>query len=585
MDWSNLLKETTGDAYEFEMGFERRHTEMLVENQSITNFLKAFQLLSIRKVTSSNTVVVLPRGVEGEHEGYWTLLEIANLPVMDVWRMDLSSADVVKFEWIGPIGRERDLVGLIQPPSKITINPRRLMMECWTAREGFLQSTVKKAATNAKAFGIGSSTERVRGTDEAPARGAIGESGERSDIPAALLEHMGTDQGKWMSLYNDTMQAQLAKITAYQTVERSPRGEVSVVDRKVEEVTQEYRIRTLDGTTVVMNTKNDSQKRVEALQGYIRCVSLERFQHFVRDGAFRTHTHHRVIRTSMMDSANMESAPGFDELERLPTVCDLPLFEDAGTIEKFVKLSFWFLTDYSGFHLRWFLLKTDGRPSWDETVSRQGKAALATAMARLETCLVVLLSKEFAGCLSSIQKIVSTDYAHFSDGYLRHYLEAMIARWSSDVHSSIRPSVEAYKDWSMKDPEACATLLKKYAEDFIQRAEQGWRSTERHLAPFTAHPHSLFFNSQGPFYNMKNQEGPVWVSPEPQVHMTGGSGSLCGGGAFGTSSTTVPGTATTTGGSPTGRSNGRGRQERGNSHTSLHVGNGGDHGGMHEGWR
>ena len=85
----------------------------------------------------------------------------------------------------------------------------------------------------------------------------------------------------------------------------------------------------------------------------------------------------------------------------------------------------------------------------------------------------------------------------------------------------------------MKYPEACATLLKRYAEDFMQRAEQGWRSTERHLAPFTAHPHSLFFNNQGPFYNMKNQEGQVWVSPEPQVHMMGGCGPLGGGGPSG----------------------------------------------------
>jgi hypothetical protein len=221
---------------------------------------------------------------------------------------------------------------------------------------------------------------------------------------------------------------------------------------------------------------------------------------------------------SMVDSANLESAPGFDNLEQLPTVCDLPIFDDAGTIEKFVKLSFWFLMDYSGFHLRWFLLPSDGRPRWDDIVSRQGKAALALAVGRLETCLVVLLSVAFVGCLTSIQKIVSTEYSHFSDGYLRHYLEAMIARWSSDVHASTRPSVEAYKDWSMKDAGACAALLKRYAEDFMLRAEQGWRSNERHLAPFTAHPHSLFFNNQGPFYNMKNQEGQVWESPEPQVH-------------------------------------------------------------------
>jgi hypothetical protein len=57
---------------------------------------------------------------------------------------------------------------------------------------------------------------------------------------------MGTDQGKWMSWYNDIMQVELAKIATHQTGERPPRGEVSVVDRKVEEVTQEFRIETLD---------------------------------------------------------------------------------------------------------------------------------------------------------------------------------------------------------------------------------------------------------------------------------------------------------------------------------------------------
>jgi hypothetical protein len=116
----------------------------------------------------------------------------------------------------------------------------------------------------------------------------------------------------------------------------------------------------VDGRTVIVNTKVDSQKRMEAIQGYIRCVSKTRFDHFVRDGVFRAHEHHMVIRMSMVDSANQGSAPGFDQLERLPSVCDLPLFHDPRTVEKFVKLSFWFLLDYSGFHLRWFLLPTEG---------------------------------------------------------------------------------------------------------------------------------------------------------------------------------------------------------------------------------
>jgi hypothetical protein len=90
---------------------------------------------------------------------------------------------------------------------------------------------------------------------------------------------MGTDQGKWMSWYNDIMQVELAKIATHQTGERPPRGEVSVVDRKVEEVTQEFRIETLDGTMVILNTENDSRKRVGALRGYIRRVSVERSQH------------------------------------------------------------------------------------------------------------------------------------------------------------------------------------------------------------------------------------------------------------------------------------------------------------------
>jgi hypothetical protein len=54
---------------------------------------------------------------------------------------------------------------------------------------------------------------------------------------------------------------------------------------------------------------------------------------------------------------------------------------------------------------------------------------------------------------------------------------------------------------------------------------------EKHLVPFTAHPHSLYFNDQGPFHNMKNQEGSVSMSPQPQVHPTlGGIGPPGGGG-------------------------------------------------------
>jgi hypothetical protein len=118
MDWSNLSEKTMGeDAIEFQLGFERQHTEMLVVTQNVTNFLKAFRLDTIRKSTSRDNIVVLPRGIEGDHGGFWTLVEVANLPAMDVWRMDLSFMDVVQFEWLGPIGLERDMVGITRPPS------------------------------------------------------------------------------------------------------------------------------------------------------------------------------------------------------------------------------------------------------------------------------------------------------------------------------------------------------------------------------------------------------------------------------------------------------------------------------------
>jgi hypothetical protein len=262
MNWSDFIQGETEVGCEFARGFERRHTEMFAQDPSVLSFLKAFQLINIKKLTSEEILVVLPRGIEGNHDGEWTMLEISNLPVIDVWRMDLRSTNVVKFEWVGPIGRERDLAEIVKPPLNITINPRRLMTECWMAREACAQGMLTKARTNARAFGIGVSTEQERVIDEAPARGAGGGGGGGGlAMPAALREHMGTDQGKWMSWYNDIMQVELAKIVTHQTGERPPRGEVSGVDRKVEEVTQEFRIKTLDGTMVILNTKNDSQKR------------------------------------------------------------------------------------------------------------------------------------------------------------------------------------------------------------------------------------------------------------------------------------------------------------------------------------
>jgi hypothetical protein len=165
---------------------------------------------------------------------------------------------------------------------------------------------------------------------------------------------------------------------------------------------------------------------------------------------------------------------------------------------------------------------------------------------------VLLLSVEFVGCLEAIQGIVLAENAHFSDGYFRHYLEVMIARWSTDVHASAQPSVPAYRTWSMQDASSCAALLKRYAEDFMLRAQQGWTSGEKHLIPFTAHPHSLFFNDQGPYRNMKNQEGVVSLSPQPQAHLTlGGIGPPGGGGVPGTGYM-APGAHTLPSGTPTG---------------------------------
>jgi hypothetical protein len=95
------------------------------------------------------------------------MVEVASLPVLDIWRVKETKTNVITMEWLGPIGLSGAIRNIVRAPEVVKINPPRLMREFWTPKgSDIVKGVVAQAKTARDAMPVTASSATVRRSRE-----------------------------------------------------------------------------------------------------------------------------------------------------------------------------------------------------------------------------------------------------------------------------------------------------------------------------------------------------------------------------------------------------------------------------------
>jgi hypothetical protein len=237
---------------------------------------------------------------------------------------------------------------------------------------------------------------------------------------------------------------------------------------------------------------------------------------------------HNIVETARRDPTQTTSHPGFDQMEYISKVCDLPIFRDAATLAAFMLGKHWYARDYGGFNLRWMEGDNDVRFEWAAEATRDGKASLTAAIRRPEFVLRILFHDCFLGVFTEVDELTQQQYASVADGLIRHYFETVLQIFFSDTAGKKRPTSIGYETWQMKTPQQCARLLKAMVGDFMRRFRPvalGEAPRPTHLRPHADPPHTLFFATGGLFHGTSTRDAYEKFGTTPAQSGCGGRSS------------------------------------------------------------
>jgi hypothetical protein len=281
---------------------------------------------------------------------------------------------------------------------------------------------------------------------------------------------------------------------------------------------QAFTMFTLDGNPVIGQTQADLASRVWYLQGFFRVADEAKVRKLVKNVEIDFTEVAQIVRRALADPDGYGNTVAFDSVDLLCEVADTACFTDISALEEFMVLKGFKVNNYGGINLRWFETKEEFKHELGEEATRQGKAHIITLTGRMEVAMVILWSRAFIGVMDPVKRIKAIGHSKTYDGVIRHMLEEAVCEWAVDVRSSRVPTKTGYTserpdgtpEYAMDEPEACASLLKKYIEDVVVRLtpmEYGETTRPRRLTPIPPAPHTAFFAKGGPFLSVLNREG------------------------------------------------------------------------------
>ena len=265
----------------------------------------------------------------------------------------------------------------------------------------------------------------------------------------------------------------------------------------------EFIVHTLDGQHMTCRTKNQGLQRVRDIEGMIRAMGLTRVQHILQDLLVMEGEFWRIVTRYKTDHDGQGGMPGMESMERVISICHLPVAQSSERLESFIKMKSWPNWDYGQWSLEDFLPSSWATPEWGKAASPEGKTTLVLAIGNFEKALTVFFNSAFEGCLQALEVFESRICVGHSDGYLRYLVEDLISEWHHDMN--VNRSSWKYPDISMGTPQGCAEILKKGAEEISDRLNPVPKKSK--CGPLEIPPHVRFFQEPGgKWWSIKNKE-------------------------------------------------------------------------------
>jgi hypothetical protein len=190
--------------------------------------------------------------------------------------------------------------------------------------------------------------------------------------------------------------------------------------RNRKDTSQSHPIRTLDDVRVYGKTKEKLYERLVVVQPILRVSSASMHTKTIRDMVFRKSAVYSLLTTKMHNPMGSTKVGGFENLERLPEVWDIPIFETEDSFASFYLMKGWERGNYLLMSLRFFLKKGEKGTAWGEDHSREGRAALLKAIERVEVCFTILYDSSYRGKLAPLQDLSHAMYSNHASPQTRH---------------------------------------------------------------------------------------------------------------------------------------------------------------------
>ena len=291
--------------------------------------------------------------------------------------------------------------------------------------------------------------------------------------------------------------------------------------RNRKDTSQSHPIRTLDDVRVYGKTKEKLYERLVVVQPILRVSSASMHTKTIRDMVFRKSAVYSLLTTKMHNPMGSTKVGGFENLERLPEVWDLPIFETEDSFASFYLMKGWERGSYTLMSLRFFLKKGERGTVWGEDHSREGREALLKAIERVEVCFTILYDSSYGGMLAPLQDLSHAMYSNHANGFLRYHVEDTLCRWCICIREEHALDMPGFEGHLITYPEDCSRALGDMVKDLMRRlGSRKYPKIPDGDCEEEMPPHKNFFAPEGPWAMVKGKEGQKPPNPPPHTSTT-----------------------------------------------------------------
>ena len=299
--------------------------------------------------------------------------------------------------------------------------------------------------------------------------------------------------------------------------EESDSSSHSSKGRGRKDVSQSHSIRTLDDVRVYGKTKDKLYDRLIVVQPILRLTSLAMQNKTIRDLVFRKSAVFSLLTAKMHNPMGSTTVGGFENLEQLPEVWDLPVFTTEETFSSFYLMKGWERGNYTLMSLRFFLKKLEKGIIWGDEHGRDGRALLLKAIERIEVCFTILYDPSYKNKMAPLQELSQARYSNHANGFIWYHVDDTLCRWCVCIREEHALDTPGFEGHLITHPVDCSNALGELVKDLMRRlGSKKYPPIVGGDCEEEIPPHRNFFAPEGPWAMVQGKGDQKASNPNPK---------------------------------------------------------------------